>query len=89
MTNREQILDGEMPSQVIEALRRSGTTWQELTRDFILSFPETHTSIASNVRVLGQGLYAREPGSLGVLDYMILKELRAAGLPVKVPAKPF
>ena len=89
MTIREQILAGEMPSQVVADLRRSGSTWQETTRDFILSFPETHTAISSNVRILGQGMYSREPGSLEVLDYMILKELSAAGLPVKLPAKPF
>ena len=85
---RKKIFDGEMPSQVIADLRRNGATWQELTREFILSFPETHTSIMSNLRTLGLGMYAQEPSSLAILDYLILRQLSAAGVPVRVPPEP-
>lgn len=88
MIVRQKVLSGEMPSKIIAELRAGGAHWQESTREFILSFPETGTSILYEVRTLGLGLYRSEQGSLDILDFQILTQMKAAGLPVTLPPDP-
>ena len=77
-----------MPSKIIAGLRANGATWQQVTREFLLSFPEMGTSILHEVRTLGLGTYHAEQGSLDILDFQILEQMKAAGLPVSVPSEP-
>lgn len=88
MNIREKVFDGEMPSKIIAELRDGGATSQEVTREFVLAFPETGTNILDTVRKLGLGMYKSEPVSLSILDYLILRQLSEAGLSISVPPDP-
>ena len=88
MSIREKIIAGDMPSKLIAELRDGGATWQEATREFVLAFPETGTEILDSVRKLGLGMYSAEQDSLNILDYLILRRIRDAGLFISVPPEP-
>lgn len=89
MTVRQQVLSGAMPSSVISELLRNGISRQQASESFVREFPEVDPgAILGYLRRLGSTSYSQYDSNISALDFLILREMHDAGLPVRVPAEP-